>query len=233
MINTPAKEADALRTLFQRHVRKSQKKFGLESGIGSGSMVYQYLSGRRPLNLLAGIRFASGMGVELKSFSPRLALDLEQALQVLPKNSIEGEHLGNYVRVRCVQLEIDFIKKSFKTKPLEDIGAYIAFRQDWLKARNYNNEDLLVIKMTDEGMKPNIGLDDLLVLNVSFTNPADGMVFALSYEGELRVRRFVRDAGQWWLYCDNTDSQRYPRKLFSKKQCYIIGQVVHKQSENI
>jgi hypothetical protein len=226
-------EATALRDLFNSRVTKSQAAFGREHELGSASMVYQYLSARRRLSLLAGIRFASGMGVELKSFSPRLAAELEKALQILPRNQDEVNQLADYARVRCVQLQLDNQKHSYKIKTLNEIGAFIAFRHDWLNQRNYKSTQLLAVLMHEDVMKPTLDKGDLMVINTASVLPVDGNVYAFGYEGELIIRRLVRDAGSWWLYCDHPDSHRYPRKQFIEKHCYIIGQIIHRQSELI
>jgi phage repressor protein C with HTH and peptisase S24 domain len=107
------------------------------------------------------------------------------------------------------------------------------FRHDWLTQRKYKGQCLLAIHMNDEGMRQTLDEGDLIVINTESTKPVDSGVFAINYEGELRIRRLIRDAGLWWLYCDNPDSQRYPRKQFIEKRCYIIGQIVHRQSEKI
>lgn len=226
-------EANSLRHLFKLHVTKSQAAFGRENELGGASMVYQYLSARRPLSLLAGLRFATGMGVKLQSFSPRLAAELERALQALPQTKDCTNQPSDYVRVRCVQLQPVPDKHAYKIKSLDEVGAFIAFRHDWLKQRNYESSQLLAMPMNDEGMRPTLANGDLIVVNTADLSPADSAVFAINYEGELRIRRLIRDAGAWWLYCDNPDMQRFPRKQFIEKRCYIIGRVVHRQSETI
>jgi phage repressor protein C with HTH and peptisase S24 domain len=60
----------------------------------------------------------------------------------------------------------------------------------------------------------------------------DGEVFAANYDGELVVKRLVRDAGEWWLSSDNRDERRYPRKRCDE-HTFILGRIVHKQSERI
>lgn len=60
----------------------------------------------------------------------------------------------------------------------------------------------------------------------------DGDVFAANYEGELVIKRLVRDAGQWWRCSDNPDPMRYPRKVCGKS-VLLIGRVVHKRSEHV
>ena len=40
---------------------------------------------------------------------------------------------------------------------------------------------------------------DTVVINTAQAEPKDGAVFAVNYEGQLVIKRLVRDAGQWWL----------------------------------
>lgn len=226
-------EAETLRKLFAQHVTMSQAAFGREYGLGSSSMVNQYLKARRPLGLLAGVRFATGMGVNLRSISPRLANELELALKVLPQAQVSTNQPSEYARVQCVQLQLQASRRDYKTKPLDENGAFIAFRHDWLKQRNFDNSRLLAVQVNDEGMKPTVANGDLVVINTADRKLDDAAVFAVNYEGELRIRRLFRDAGAWWLYCDNPDTQRFPKKQFVVKHCYILGRVVHRQSETI
>lgn len=225
-------EAKQLSKLFERHVAMSQAAFGRKYGLGSSSMVNQYLKARRTLGLLAGVRFATGMGVNLRSISPRLANELEQALKVLPQEQVSTDQ-SEYARVRCVQLQLQISKPNYKAKPLDANEAFIAFRHDWLKQRNLDSSRLLAIQVNDEGMKPTMVNGDLVVINTADITLDDAAAFAVNYEGELRIRRLFRDAGAWWLYCDNPDAQRFPKKQFVAKHCYILGRVVHRQSEMI
>jgi transcriptional regulator with XRE-family HTH domain len=69
-------ESAALRALFEAwktRTGQSQAQFAGEQGIGTPAMVWQYLSGHRPLNLEAALKFAAGLGKPIESFSPRLA----------------------------------------------------------------------------------------------------------------------------------------------------------------
>lgn len=226
-------EAATLRSLYKVNVAKSQAAFGRDNGLGSAAMVHQYLSAKRPLSLITGIRFSVGMGVALSSFSPRLAAELELGLQAMPKSRDGSDALSDYARVRCVKILPEINKPSYKTVPLSEVGAFIAFRHNWLAQRKYKSQYLLAILMNDEGMRQTLDVGDLIVVNTESLVPIDSGVFAVNYEGELRVRRLVRDAGHWWLYCDNPDTQRYPRKRFVEKRCYLIGQIVNRQSDKI
>lgn len=79
-------EAAKLKELFdaQRNAKDglSQAQFGSKHGIGTGGMVWQYISGHRPLNLQAAVRFARAFGVGLSAFSPRLAREALEAAAI-------------------------------------------------------------------------------------------------------------------------------------------------------
>ncbi|MCA7086078.1 hypothetical protein K7G19_21030 [Cupriavidus sp. DB3] len=73
-------DAERLKSLFaERKGKLSQEEFGSRFGIGSQSMVWQYLNGRRPLNIKAATGFAQGLGVGVGDFSPRLAEEIRRA----------------------------------------------------------------------------------------------------------------------------------------------------------
>lgn len=76
-------EADALLRLWAKHAPASQSEFGAKYGIGSQGMVWQYLHGKRALNLKAAAAFSTGLGVQIKEFSPRLAAEAETLMRGL------------------------------------------------------------------------------------------------------------------------------------------------------
>ncbi len=226
-------EAKQLSKLFDRHAVMSQAEFGRKYGLGSSSMVNQYLKARRTLGLLAGAKFAIGLGVDLRSISPRLADELKFALKALPQAQPSTDQSPEYARVQCVDMQLQANMRGYKATPLGTSGAFIAFRHDWLKNRCLDSEHLLAVQVNDDGMRPTVASGDLVVINTADKKLDDAVVFAVNYEGELRIRRLVRDAGAWWLYCDNPDMQRFPKKQFIAKHCYILGRIVHRQSEAI
>lgn len=70
-------ESEALKRLFQKHASLSQSAFGAEYEIGTQGMVWQYLNAKSPLNAQAAVKFAKGLGVDVRDFSPRLADEIE------------------------------------------------------------------------------------------------------------------------------------------------------------
>lgn len=73
-------DAARLKKLWEAGRPGSQDAFGAEFKIGGQAAVWQYLSGRIPLNLLVAAKFAKGLGCALEDISPRLA---EEAKQVI------------------------------------------------------------------------------------------------------------------------------------------------------
>lgn len=72
-------DADRLNALFKKHAKVTQAEFGVRYGIGSQGMVWQYLSGRRPLNIKAAEAFAHGLGISIDQFSPTIANQVLEA----------------------------------------------------------------------------------------------------------------------------------------------------------
>lgn len=111
-------------------------------------------------------------------------------------------------------------------------SAPVFFRRDWMTRNGYLAEKLAAFRVCGASMEPSLWADDLVVVNLADTQPSDGDVFAVSYEGEPGIKRMRRDAGEWWLVSDNTDQRR-----FAPKRCHedtqIIGRVIYKQSERI
>ncbi|MEJ2897576.1 phage repressor protein, partial [Bordetella avium] len=70
-------EAENLRARFQGVNRAA---FARENKIPGGqAMVYQHVTGRRPLNLEAATAYAAGFGCPLADISPRLAIEAGKA----------------------------------------------------------------------------------------------------------------------------------------------------------
>lgn len=66
-------EARKLKALFKEKSPFTQKDFATRYGLRSAGNIWHYLNGTRPLNLQAATAFASGLGIGIAEFSPRLA----------------------------------------------------------------------------------------------------------------------------------------------------------------
>lgn len=111
-------------------------------------------------------------------------------------------------------------------------GSPIVFQKQWFERHGFRPEKLFAVRVGNSSMEPGLFHDDVVVVNTDQKTPKDGVVFAVDYEGEMVIKRLVRDSGQWWLTSDNADQKRYPRKLCDD-HCKLLGEVVHKQSQRI
>jgi phage repressor protein C with HTH and peptisase S24 domain len=109
----------------------------------------------------------------------------------------------------------------------------IVMQREWFRSRGFKPANLLAIKVKGDSMQPGLYEGDTVVINTADHTPIDGQVYAINYEGEMLIKRMVRDAGVWWLSSDNQDQRKHPRKECNSDLCIIIGKVVHKQSEVI
>lgn len=102
-------DSERLRALYEQHcVDQTQAEFGKKAGIGTAGMVWQYLSGRAPLNVRAAKKFAAGLGVSVADFSPSLAKKIEEdedghVLRITTSFPIRPELRGAMLRI-CAEM---------------------------------------------------------------------------------------------------------------------------------
>lgn len=146
---------------------------------------------------------------------------------------IELKDNPEYPSIRRVALKAQAGASGFSVDYAEeDDGPPIVFRADWYKAKGYKPEKMLALRVKGESMIPSMYEGDLIVINTVSTTPKDGVPFLVNYEGEIVVKRLVRDDGLWWLTSDNPDQRRYGRKICNGGTD-IIGEVVYRQTERV
>ncbi len=139
---------------------------------------------------------------------------------------------ADYPAIRRVLFKLSAGASGFGVEYLNDEDTPIVFGRAWFDSRGYNPGKLFAVRVVNGSMQPYLNEGDTVVVNTADSEPKDGVVFAVNYEGELVIKRVVRDEGQWWLSSDNPDQRRYPRKACSES-CLLLGRIVHKQSEHI
>ncbi len=139
---------------------------------------------------------------------------------------------SDYAAVRRVRFKISAGISGYSIEYLNGHRAPIFFRKDWLNQRGYNPDKLVAVTVSGASMEPSLFDGDLVVINLDDAKLVDGVPYAANYEGEVVVKRLKRDAGEWWLSSDNQDKRRFPDKRCTD-QVFIIGRIVHKQSEHI
>lgn len=145
---------------------------------------------------------------------------------------IDLDNNPDYPAIRRVRFALSAGAHGYAVEYEEEPAAPIVFKRQWYERNGYRPEKLFAVRVMNGSMEPGLYDGDVVVVNTEATTPRDGCVFAVNYEGEMVIKRLVRDAGQWWLCSDNPDQRRYPRKVCDE-HCILIGQIVHKQSERI
>jgi phage repressor protein C with HTH and peptisase S24 domain/DNA-binding XRE family transcriptional regulator len=138
----------------------------------------------------------------------------------------------DYPAIRRVHFKLSAGASGFAVEYLDEEDAPIVFRREWFTSHGYQPTKLFAVKVANGSMEPGLWDGDTVVVNTADAEPQDGHVFAVNFEGELVIKRLVRDEGRWWLKSDNPDQSRYPRKACGEG-VHIIGRIVHKQSEHI
>lgn len=148
------------------------------------------------------------------------------------RQSVQLSANEQYPSIRRVALKAQAGVTGYAVEHIDEDGPPIVFRADWYKMNGYKPEKMLAMRVSGESMYPTLHQDDLIVINTEQVAPKDGIAFVVAYEGEIVVKRLVRDEGEWWLSSDNQDQRRYPRKRCNG-ETQIIGEVVYRQTEHI
>lgn len=188
------------------------------------------------------IRQINDMLAGRKTFGDKVARQMEQEGNLPPyyfdgltqprqsEPVLKGD--PNFVAIRRVDFKISAGISGYAVDYLNGDRAPIFFRKDWLEKKKLNPNKLYAIPVRGESMETSLFEGDLVVINGDETNPIDGEVYAVNYEGELVIKRMHREAGLWYLASDNTDKRRFPNKV-CQENCFIIGRIIYKQSERI
>ena len=103
----------------------------------------------------------------------------------------------------------------------------------WIRSKGFKRQNLISIGIHGDSMDDKLCDGDSVIINTADKEPADGIIFAINYEGEPVVKRMMRDDGRWWLTSDNPDQRKYPRKVCEGDRCIIIGRVVKRETERL
>lgn len=205
--------------------------------------VSDWLSGKtqsiEASNLLAAAKFlnvspdwlASGVGQMRKTYPPA-TFTHHSVQEPQATYAIDLKDNPAYPAVRRVKFKLSASISGFAVEYDEGNSTPLVFNRTWYDNNSYTPAKLFAVSVCNGSMEPGLHHNDVVIVNTESTTPKDGKVFAVNYEGEMVIKRLVRDAGQWWLSSDNADQRRYPRKACDEN-CLIIGEIIHKQSETI
>lgn len=233
--NWQREDAARLKQLLAcREPRLSQADFGAQFDIGSQGMVWQYVAGRRPLNIKAATAFARGLGVSVDAFSPTIAAQIAQAsLAVdLPEAHAitdDDDLAPPSVSIELVSLHLQAGIDGIETVPLFEAGGQHHVPRQWLEENDLSPRALLAVKIKGESMQPLMYEGDIAVVNTVDKVRKNGGVFALNYNGQAVIKRMLYERREWFLASDNPAFRPEPCK---GADCIVIGRIVRFDPRN-
>ena len=212
---------------------------------GGQSMIYQNITGRRPISMEAAMAYARGFGCTLEDISPRLAKEAQAAashLELAPASTlppgamrvvIDDPDDQSFYHIKKVKLQLRAGITSFQTVPDIYDGETISLRKNWVDRKGIQPATLLALSVVGESMEPNLYEGDVVVIDTADKTMRDGGVYAFNYDGESVIKRLVKERGEWWLFSDNPDQARHRPKGCRTGDCGIIGRVVRRETDHI
>ena len=202
-------EAAALKRLYETHntPKRSQSAFAEEFGLGTQGNVWQYLNAKSPLNAQAAAKFAKGLGVFVRDFSPRLADEIEGLAQ---SSDTETDIEGDHAPVRMVDAKASAGKGKIVFS--DDAEKSLMFRRDWLARNDAKPESTIAFEVEGDSMVDLHIIDGSVVLaNQKKTDPISKKVYVLWLSGQLFVKQLVKQDGLWYARSHNKAEQdSYP-----------------------
>lgn len=112
-----------------------------------------------------------------------------------------------------------------------EVKGGLAFKRDWLSRMGAKPENLRVIYAEGDSMEPYIMDGDVVLLDLSKTEPASNKVYAISRpDGGVSIKRLTqRFSGEWVISSDNPNKAKYQDEALgadSVAQVPIIGKVI-------
>jgi len=167
----------------------------------------------------------------LKGIAPMYLRPPQIDTRPAPGVEIDSDERRDLVSVRKVIFKISAGIAGFSVDFLDNgEGTPLFFSKGWMQKRGFDPSKLYATRVNGHSMEPTLFNGDIIVVNTGDTEKQDGAVYAVNHEGELTVKRLVRDMRQWWLVSDNTDQKRFPRKA-THEATYLLGRVVYRQTE--
>jgi phage repressor protein C with HTH and peptisase S24 domain len=245
-------EAAQLKYLFQTWQKErrganlpSSQEAACESlGFGQSALA-QYLNGRIPLNVEAGIKLANLLGVSLSDFSPTLA---EQAAKfaeaIVPHTedivgvaeqigarqvTDDDDHAPVTIAIKMVALHLQPGVTGFETVENFEDGGKLHVPRQWVEENDLDPQCLLAIKVKGESMIPLMYEGDIAVINVHDRNRVSGGVFAINFNGQAVVKRLKYERREWYLASENPEYRQEPCR---NGECQVVGRVVRFEPRN-
>lgn len=111
-----------------------------------------------------------------------------------------------------------------------EVKGGLAFKREWLARLGVKEHRCSIIYANGSSMEPSICDGEVVLLDHDDIEARDGKVYVLQRaDGELIIKRLVKQMSGWVIRSDNEDKRRYPDEPVSTddlQQIEIVGRVV-------
>lgn len=201
----------------------SQGKFAEVHDFGTQGVVWQYLEGRIALNLQAALKFANGLGVSVKDFSPTLAKQFGKSVVV---GSLE-EPGGDVVTVDRLRV------KGSAGSGLEPVDGdhvieQMRLTQSWVSMRvpGAAPKNLKIISAAGNSMEPTFNDGDLLLVDTGIKAVDIDGIFVLRANNRLYIKRVRQKLDGTVVISSDNPLAGTPEELSGKQRVDCLGRVV-------
>jgi len=184
------KEAKDLRARFQGMNRAG---FARDNAIpGGDAMIYQHITGRRPMSLDAAVAYARAFDVPLSEISQRIADEVRKAGSITGSAAIVLSAQGNLTdAIGIPRLYVAGSMGEGSDYPAEDeVIEKMTLRGDWLRQMVPKSSigDLRIISGKGHSMAPTFNDGDLMLVDTGVRAVDVDGVYVLSANGRLYIK---------------------------------------------
>ena len=161
--------------------------------------------------------------------------DDSQAIRFSRRNP-DSDNLG----IQSEDLESDFIQVPVYNVHLsagngmrvdhEQIVERLPISRKYLADSGVPENQATIVEVKGDSMEYTLIDGDVVLVNTAIVKPVSGKIFAFDFDGDLRVKRFIKRLdGSWRIVSDNEDKNIYADESLSAHnidQLRMIGQVV-------
>lgn len=228
---TPEEQADAARlaslweSYKKAHPGATQEWLAREAGVGrTQGSAWQYLNAKIPLNLKAIVGFAAALGVTESDISPSKASMLQRnRANIVQELGIAGA-LNQLPSIRTFASSAELPPGQFVFVPRIEVALSagtereawhveeaepLPFLADYVRGLDIKPKSAAMVKVSGPSMERTLFDGDSVIVDRSDTTVSDGRVYALCFDGELRVKRLYRKPGGGLLVVSD-NGERFP-----------------------
>lgn len=136
------------------------------------------------------------------------------------------------IQIPKVKLRLQAGITGFQMDPDLLDGGRTGIPRAWANRKRYDPRHLIAIDVEGESMEPTFYEGDTVVINTNDRMPSDNAVFAINYDGQAVIKRFLKRGGVWWLTSDNEDQDKFRPMRCEGVRCLVIGRVVRREGDN-